>query len=62
MNLPNKLECLYYIRMDKIVKDKHRSKGTLSEGRLSTVNLLIKIACFILKLIMCALSKAVDLN
>jgi len=38
--------------------------GTLTEGggKLSTVDLLIKVACFVKKLIMLAIAKAADLN
>jgi hypothetical protein len=38
------------------------TQGTLTEGGLSTIDLLIKVACFTIKLIMFAISKAADQN
>jgi hypothetical protein len=38
------------------------ARNTNGRGRLSTVDLLIKVACFVKKEIMLALSKAIDKN
>jgi len=39
-----------------------KAGNTNGRGRLSTVDLLIKVACFVKKEIMLALSKAIDKN
>jgi hypothetical protein len=38
------------------------AQGILTEGRLSTVDLLIRVACFVRKLIMFSISKGADPN